>query len=602
REAVEAFATLAAIDTSLVPLSRDLATLPAVARTFEAARRVDELVTSGATRTKLLAAARETNEAASDARAALIRSRRPELERAWSAVAGVEARAERAWREAERIAQHGRSPVLARAGDVERLALPGDPRLWMENGTDPARAVELRESFRERMGYTSPPEDLASEPAIVVRVVAEGAPRSGALVDPRDGFTVSLESTRRGWAARWPFSHWPGPDDPAPVLTFDPIARVEAVYFDRENGHPIFPWPHIRATRLSREGIAAKLAVTVEGDSVVAELVAEPVAGPTRTLWCGRLPEGPHERAFVLPSPDVGSLVLRWGRAGWRRVASVEIPGHDAARPVGFGALADGRALVAIGEKLSIVDPASGDVREIPWPAGRGHEAGREFCVACLADGRVLVRGADAGGGWAYFLDPEAGTWTPVPPGPESGTVAAHPDGGYGWLTGREIRRRDASGRGLPPLTVDRSGRLLGFDPSGHPVVRLESGDAVRLNPANGGVVNGVPGPALAMESSGAVVRLASLDARHREVALAVDLELGLTDGSTAGPFRLPFRPFPAEGQPAVRAAIAPDGSLFLLGGTTWWRHAPENDWWGATLERWEPLWTGESADPRGGQ
>jgi hypothetical protein len=42
-----------------------------------------------------------------------------------------------------------------------------------------------------------------------------------------------------------------------------------------------------------------------------------------------------------------------------------------------------------------------------------------------------------------------------------------------------------------------------------------------------------------------------------------------------------------------VSAAVLPDGALLLLGGTTWWRREPAHDWWGVSVERWEPLWAG---------
>ena len=46
----------------------------------------------------------------------------------------------------------------------------------------------------------------------------------------------------------------------------------------------------------------------------------------------------------------------------------------------------------------------------------------------------------------------------------------------------------------------------------------------------------------------------------------------------------------------SVHVAIAADGALLILGGTTWWRRQPDHDWWGAVVERWEPVWAGESS------
>jgi len=46
--------------------------------------------------------------------------------------------------------------------------------------------------------------------------------------------------------------------------------------------------------------------------------------------------------------------------------------------------------------------------------------------------------------------------------------------------------------------------------------------------------------------------------------------------------------------EPPVRLAVAPDGGLLVLAGSTWWRREPGNDWWAAAVERWEPVWAGE--------
>jgi hypothetical protein len=45
---------------------------------------------------------------------------------------------------------------------------------------------------------------------------------------------------------------------------------------------------------------------------------------------------------------------------------------------------------------------------------------------------------------------------------------------------------------------------------------------------------------------------------------------------------------------PPLRIAVAPDGAVLVLSGSTWWRREPDHDWWGAVVERWEPVWAGE--------
>jgi hypothetical protein len=294
-----------------------------------------------------------------------------------------------------------------------------------------------------------------------------------------------------------------------------------------------------------------------------------------------------------------GDLEARWGFAGWGRAAGTVVPGHEAARPRGFGALPDGRAFVALASEAVLVDPETGRIERLPWPEGCPHAVGRELCVVTLGPDEVLVRGASGpSGGWARRLRLPEGRWLPVAPGPETGTVAAHPDGGYAWLTGRSLHRRLADGTEPPPMTVDAPGRLLGFDPTGAAVVRLSTGNAVRLDPGSGAVVARIEGRVLALDAGGAVLLLEDLDARHRELATGVRLGRVLPDGAVRGPYPLALKTFPAD-EPPLRVAALPGDGLLVLGGTTWWRRLPDHDWWGATVERWNAVWAGSRPETR---
>ncbi|NNE44728.1 MAG: hypothetical protein HKN12_10995, partial [Gemmatimonadetes bacterium] len=198
-------------------------------------------------------------------------------------------------------------------------------------------------------------------------------------------------------------------------------------------------------------------------------------------------------------------------------------------------------------------------------------------------------------GGWAGLLDPETAEWRAAPDGPAAGTVVRHPAGGYAWLTGNKLRRRAPDGSQLPSVALDVEGRLLALDPGGWPVVRAVTGSAVRVNPGTGEVASRISGRALAADADGTVIVLAGMDARHRELARRVDLERVLADGTRTGPHRLDLKTSPVL-DPPVRVAFAPDGAMLVLGGSTWWRRLPDHDWWGAVVERWEPVWTGETA------
>jgi hypothetical protein len=278
--------------------------------------------------------------------------------------------------------------------------------------------------------------------------------------------------------------------------------------------------------------------------------------------------------------------------APWRRDCGTIVPGHAAARPRGFGALRDGRAVIALAESLLVVDPASGAVDAFALPDGNRQDAGRAFCVADLGERGVLVRGAEGpGGGWAGVLDPATGGWSGAPRGVDDGTFVLAADGELALLVARQLTRpeQDAAPRPAPV-----SGRLLALSATDEALVRTYGGNAVRVGPD--GVVTGhVDGVVLAAEPGGTALILAGLSARHAELATAVLLARVFPDGTTEGPFRLDVRASPVA-EPPLAAAFTPDGTLLLLGGSDSWRREPDHDWWGASVERWIPVSTDGSA------
>jgi hypothetical protein len=84
------------------------------------------------------------------------------------------------------------------------------------------------------------------------------------------------------------------------------------------------------------------------------------------------------------------------------------------------------------------------------------------------------------------------------------------------------------------------------------------------------------------------------LDRRHQELANGILVTRSPGDGSHSGPFLIPIRTCPAEGPPIFGAA-GPGDTILLLGGTAAWRSAPGNDWFGATVELWQPVWVSET-------
>jgi hypothetical protein len=232
-------------------------------------------------------------------------------------------------------------------------------------------------------------------------------------------------------------------------------------------------------------------------------------------------------------------------------------------------------------------------IERIPYPDGHTQGAGREFCAASLGED-TIVRGADGpNGGWAALLTRD-GHWKPVAPGPETGTVASDPSGAVEWVVGSELHRRSGDGAEAPPRRLDATGRLIAVDPLGRALLRTASGEIVRIDPSDGRVMEHVPGPALCVDASGAVLTLAGLDRRHAELATGVLLARCPGDGSRSGPYLVAIRTSPVS-DPPVLAAPGPGESILLLGGSTSWRSGPENDWFGVTVERWQPLWVGQT-------
>jgi hypothetical protein len=237
------------------------------------------------------------------------------------------------------------------------------------------------------------------------------------------------------------------------------------------------------------------------------------------------LPVGSTALAF--PAETLGRLEdvrLRWGFGGWRRRAGVEVPGHDVARSLGFGALADRRAALALADGLVLVDPESGEVVRVPYPNGARHEAGREFMTAPLSRDATIVRGAGgAAGGWVAQLS-SANAWSEIAPGPAAGTIATDPVGGFAWLLGSELHHRDASGAESAPRVLDAAGRLLAVDVAGRAWVRTAGGSVVCADPGDGRVLERIEGVTVGVDPSGAAWIRNGFDRRHAELATSVRL------------------------------------------------------------------------------
>jgi hypothetical protein len=580
RDATRDIERIAAEDPALVDLARNLAILPAIA---DAMGAMSDAIAAGdlagafaaATRARTASRGADSTQVAAAWFAARLSVDLPA--RALAATAGLASG----------------PPVPAMRGGtaaLTRLLLPVDPRTAERAKPWTEAACRLAAEQSERWGYTSL-ATLPDEPALTVRVVVEGSPEDAKLVggNPRELWTVPLDSTSRGWRATIPRSRVPEPGSGPLSLEFAQPVRVASVFLEPPGGGAFPALGTLEGVRVERSGSAAALVLEAATDSVEV-LVSTQRDG--RALWHGRV--GPGRRAVVLPRDTLGKgegVVARWGFAGWRRAGGTVIPGHDAARADGFGALADGRAVLALDREIVLVDPRSGESKRFAYPAGKQHRPGRELCVVPLERWTLIRGAAGPSGGWAALLDPESGEWQEAPRGPEAGTVAPHPSGGYAWLDGVRLRRRLADASQVAGAALPLSGRLLGFEPSGRAVIRSGTGEALRVEPGTAATVR-IEGPALAMEPGGAVLVFAGLGSRHAELAREIRLLRVLPDGSTSGPFALAVKASPVL-DPPVRIAAAAEGTLFVLAGTSWWRREPDHDWWGASIERWEPVWVG---------
>lgn len=598
--AVQRIHGLATRDPSLVELALTVASLPRVARAMtlveETRRRMNE---GDAAAVRKLA--RESQEQVAAAEASLRAVDRTALDRVWFAASQLIERSRLLMEEASRSLAAGEGLAFQVADSEPRRewAIPVDARVWLGLPVESARGRELRRSLHEHWGYTDPPPAEDTSVAARVRVIAEGDPEGARLVSS-DGWSVPFERARNGWLAEIPASHVPTPGADPLRLEFDPPVRLQRVFVEGPRGERFTSPGRVVAFETRRLESVVRATIAVQGAPVVAELRRVGPRGDA-PVWVGRLGEGMHPLAFpshVIDEAD--ALTLRWGFAGWRLAAATLLPGHDAARPLGFGALHDGHAIVALTDSLLFVDPVTGSVRPFPYPADHQLEPGRAFCVADLGPPGVLVRGADGPGrSWANLLDPITLGWSDLSRlvglpdngfGPASGTVVADPQGRLSWLTAKTFSQLDRAGR-FTSMEVDVPGRLLGTGSTGQPVVGLASGGAAQLT-TSGAVRHRTEGQVLAADHAGGLLVLDAIDARHAELGTGIVVSRTLPDGHRVGPFRLAVRTSPAADAP-VAVAVTGEGTLLILAGTTSWRREPMHDWWGSVVERWDPVWVG---------
>jgi hypothetical protein len=610
RTAVLAVERLAARDTTLAPLARSLGVLPemaaAVRRLAEVQERLRETIATSPPAPALLASLRAdlegTRVLAESANARAHAANRAALERAWFAprvLAEVPTELATALADFAMLPERPRAVVVGLPEPVERLTVPVDPRIGAAVGAVEARAAELHVLHEKAWGYTTASTDPdIDRPAMRVRVVGEGSAESARLIGGgiAPGGFVPFEASHDGWVAVLDRAEVPAAGEPALEIVLDPPARVDRVFLEGPRGAPLPVVGRVTGLELERGSGVLQVAVRVEDAPVTAELyVPENGASREHVLWSGRIDVGARTLAFPAAALGDGAEPrLRWGFAGWRRMAAVEVPGHDVARALGFGALADGRAAIALEDSVVLVRPETGSVERVALPPGHRLGRGRQFCAAPCAGGTVLRGAAEDAGGWAMLLTTR-GEWEPVAPGPEAGSVASDRGGGVAWLVGNELRRRAADGTEAAPAHLDAAGRLLAVDAAGRAVVQIPSGEVVREDPADGRIVGRVAGQTIGVDASGAPIVLEGLDRRHPEQATRATLVRHPGDGLASPAFPIALKAMPVGDSPLL-AAAAPDGSLLVLSGTVGWRRGPDHDWWGVTVDRLEAIWVGEVA------
>jgi hypothetical protein len=610
RDATQELSRLAARDAALVTLARDTVPLASIAEALTTVRAASEAIERAAAEQKptprivarLTADARRAHEATAKAQTMGRAADWEALAREWFAarlVVSVSSQLLPRVSEFASLPERARPIASVPSGTrVEQLEFSIDPRILAERETMTLRTRSLARELEERWGYTEAfAPGSGEEPLLRVRI-ASAFPPEARLTGLADGnaWAIPFERSQGEWIALVPAKWLPSRTDPRLRIVFDAPASVDRVYLEETGGAPIRERGAVERLEFRRTGEAARAVLTVARETVDVSLVGGGGHGP-RVYWAGTVSPGQTSLAFPATAfRDYEHFAAQWGFAGWTRAAGTTLPGHDVARATEFGVAGDGRAVLGLLDRLILVDPYSGSTEEVPYPDERVHEAGRPF-AALPVEGGLLVRGTKGAEGWVALLDLDAARWTGVAPGPGSGTLATHPDGGYAWLAGRILTRRLADGRDEPPLVLDVTGELLGFDPAGNAVVRLPDGGAGRFNPKSGALIATIEGVPLAVDPGGAVLLLDRIEPASAVVARRARIRRVLADGSAGGSFWLDFRPSPVL-DPPLRVVPRAGGSLLVLGGSTFWRRGPSQAWWGASVEVWDSVWTGQILVP----
>jgi hypothetical protein len=610
RAAAQELSRLAAQDSVLVKLARDAMALGSIAEALTVARGASEkidraLLEDRPTRAvvaRLQSEARQVHEASARAQTAGRGADWNALQEEWFAARWVTtASSDLLRRVAEFAALAERSAPIATFESKQRvseLVLALDPRVLAARAVETARTRSLAHELDAHWGFTeAEPTEAGEAIAFRVRLVVPGSPvaRLGGLIE---GFAweVPFERDAAGWVAAVPTKWLPARTDPRLTISFDHPTLVERAYLEEPGGAPTRARGIVERLTFARSGEAARAILEAATDSVDVSLVGAGSGAP-HVYWTGVVPKGETSLAFPASAlRDYEHFAAQWGFAGWTRSAGTTVPGYDAAEPIGFGASPDGRAVLGFADGIVFVDPYTGATESYAYPPGRAHDVGRPFAALPLGEG-VLVRASAGPEGWVSRFDLESATWNEVPPGPEVGSLAAHPDGGYAWLAGKTLRRRLPGGDDGPPLVLDVTGELFGFDPAGNAIVGLAEGGAGRVSAATGALLATIRGTPLAVDASGAVLVLERLEPPDPIVARRVLLGRVLPDGSSGGSFWIDTKPAPGL-DPGIRIAKRADGSLLVLGGSTWWKRGPRNDWWGASVEAWNSVWAGRTLVP----